>query len=169
MQHNIKQRNISPLGILTAIFAFFLYSTLDVFVKIFSQWYSSVEIAFLLRIGAAVIITFILLIRSIKRKSFDSFEMKHPLSHIIRGILLASFSLSFAYTFAHLPLTTAYSIVFMLPIVTAVIAKFFIKEHIFPTIWIAILMGFVGNAFGIATGYCSVVLGVCYCICSHYI
>lgn len=135
---------MSPLGIFTAILAFFLFSSMDTLVKIFSEWYSSVEISFLLRTSVFVITAFILLIRSIKRKSFDSFQMKHPLSHIIRGILLALFSVCFAYTFQNLPLTTAYSIIFMLPIVTAIIATIFLKEHIFPTIWIAIFMGFVG-------------------------
>lgn len=144
MQHTIKKRNMSTLGILSAILAFLLYSTLDTLVKIFSQWYSSIEIALLLRTSVAIIIMLMLLIRSAKRKSFDSFRMKNPVSHISRGILLSLFSVSFAYTFQNLPLTTAYSIVFMLPIITALIASMTIKEHISQTIWFAIILGFVG-------------------------
>ena len=56
MQDNIKKRNISPLGVFTAILSYFFYSTSDIFVKIFSQWYSSVEIAFLLRIGVSGVV-----------------------------------------------------------------------------------------------------------------
>lgn len=149
----MKNRNTSILGSLLSLFGFMSFTLGDVMVKISSEWYSTIDTAFLLRIVSMVLLGSILLIRSIAHKSFSSFKVQYPLSHIIRGCLMFFFTILFTYSFRRLPLTSAYSIVFMLPIVTAVIASITIREYIPPRIWLAIIMGFVGMLIVLRPGF----------------
>ncbi len=137
-------KQLQGISILEAIGGFLSFSLLDSSVKFASQWYSALVISVYLRIYGTIIIVLVLLLKSLKRRSLQPFAMHHPHSHIIRGLLLVIMSFCFSYGFTQLPLSTGYSIIFLLPIFTALFGAMFLKEHISKTSLLAILGGFIG-------------------------
>lgn len=160
-------KSMQKLSVLAAIGGFLSFSILDSTVKFASQWYSAFVISVYLRICSTSIIVFVLAARACARRSLQPFAMRHPRSHVIRGLLLVVISFCFSYGFTQLPLSTGYSIIFLLPIFTALLGALFLKERISKTSACAILGGFIGILIvlrpGVAPfswGYVSFFLGV---------
>lgn len=137
-------RFITPLGVMTAILGFLSFSILDIFVKYSSQFYSVYEISFYLRLFGGSILIIANTIRSISSRTLAPFRMNVPISHLIRALMLIPMSLLFTKGFSVLPLSNAYSLVYTLPLITALLGGIFLKEHISLLTWGAIVVGFIG-------------------------
>lgn len=136
--------SLKIISIFAAIGAFFSFSLLDLSVKILYQWYNPITLSMYVRIYASLIMVALLLLMSLKQRSWKPFVSKHPWSHIIRGFLLVFLSFCFSYGFGTLPLATSYSIVFLLPMFTAIFGAIMLKEHISKVSLYAIISGFIG-------------------------
>ncbi len=145
-------RNISIAGIMAALGGFLSFTVLDTFIKWYSQYYSSLELSYIFRIFVLLLSSLVLLLICLARRSFSIMRPQHIRSHIIRGILTFFMTYCFTYTFATLPLSTAYSLIFMLPIFTALLVSFTIKEKIPRLVWMAIVIGFVGMLIVVRPG-----------------
>lgn len=64
--------------------------------------------------------------------------------HVLRGALGVAMMASFAYALRHMPLSTAYSIFFVAPLLITALSVPFLGEHVGPRRWIAIGVGLVG-------------------------
>lgn len=64
--------------------------------------------------------------------------------HLLRGALGVAMMAAFAYALRYMPLSTAYSIFFVAPLLITALSVPFLGEHVGPRRWIAIGIGLVG-------------------------
>jgi drug/metabolite transporter (DMT)-like permease len=64
--------------------------------------------------------------------------------HLLRGAIGILMMAAFVYALRTLPLSTAYSIFFVAPLLITALSVPFLHEHVGPRRWIAIAVGFVG-------------------------
>ena len=64
--------------------------------------------------------------------------------HLLRGVLGVAMMASFVFALRSLPLSTAYSIFFVAPLLITALSVPFLGEHVGPRRWIAIAIGLVG-------------------------
>jgi drug/metabolite transporter (DMT)-like permease len=79
--------------------------------------------------------------------------------HLLRGVLAVGVMAGFVYGVAHMPLSTAYAIVFVAPLLVTALAVPLLGEKVGPRRWAAIVIGLLGvlvvlrpGMSGIATG-----------------
>ena len=70
-------------------------------------------------------------------------RVRWPL-HLLRGVLGVTMMAGFVYALRTLPLTTAYSIFFVAPLLITALSVPFLREHVGPRRWIAIAVGLLG-------------------------
>lgn len=70
-------------------------------------------------------------------------RVRWPL-HLLRGVLGIAMMAGFVYALRTLPLTTAYSIFFVAPLLITALSVPFLGEHVGPRRWIAIAVGLLG-------------------------
>jgi drug/metabolite transporter (DMT)-like permease len=73
----------------------------------------------------------------------------NPRTQMIRAVLSLGSNLTSAIALKHLPMTSFYTAVFVAPIVIALLARVFLKEHLTWQKIIAILAGFIGVVIAI--------------------
>lgn len=64
--------------------------------------------------------------------------------HLLRGVLGVAMMAAFAYALRYMPLSTAYSIFFVAPLLITALSVPFLGEHVGPRRWVAIGIGLVG-------------------------
>jgi len=64
--------------------------------------------------------------------------------HLLRGALGIMMMASFVYALRTLPLSTAYAVFFVAPLMITALSVPFLREHVGPGRWIAIAVGFAG-------------------------
>jgi len=64
--------------------------------------------------------------------------------HLLRGALGIMMMASFVYALRTLPLSTAYAVFFVAPLMITALSVPFLREHVGPRRWIAIAVGFAG-------------------------
>jgi drug/metabolite transporter (DMT)-like permease len=64
--------------------------------------------------------------------------------HLLRGALGVAMMAAFAYALRHMPLSTAYSIFFVAPLLITALSVPFLGEHVGPRRWVAIGIGLAG-------------------------
>jgi drug/metabolite transporter (DMT)-like permease len=93
--------------------------------------------------------------------------------HLLRGMLGVGVMAGFVYGVAHMPLSTAYAIVFVAPLMVTALAVPLLGEKVGPRRWVAIIVGLLGvlvvlrpGVAGVATGpgLVLVVAALCYAV-----
>lgn len=64
--------------------------------------------------------------------------------HVLRGVLGVAMMAAFAYALRYMPLSTAYAIFFVAPLLITALSVPFLGEHVGPRRWVAIGVGLVG-------------------------
>jgi len=70
-------------------------------------------------------------------------RVRWPL-HLLRGVLGVVMMASFVYALRSLPLSTAYTVFFVAPLLITALSVPVLKEYVGPRRWIAIAVGFIG-------------------------
>ena len=70
-------------------------------------------------------------------------RVRWPL-HLLRGVLGVAMMAAFVYALRTLPLSTAYAIIFVAPLLVTAMSVPFLGEQVGPRRWIAIAIGLVG-------------------------
>lgn len=135
------------LGIALVIGAASCFATMDTFVRYVGAYFS-VALVLWIRYGLhAAIMT--LLIAVSKQRSFRS---ANPMFQIARGALLA-FSSSMAFAaLRHMPVAEFTAIILLTPVLSTLVARGWLKEHISPLRWALVVGGFVGALIVIRPG-----------------
>lgn len=86
----------------------------------------------------------------------------------MRGVLLAAEFLLFIYSFAYLPMTTAYALIFVTPFLASLLAIPFLGEKVTMRQWAAISLGFAGVLVVLRPGWVPLGLPVIAALCGAF-
>jgi drug/metabolite transporter (DMT)-like permease len=127
-------------GIVLMIIAIGLLTVMDAGLKLLGEDYPPFQVAALR--GAASLP--LLLIWIAVTTGFGTLlRVRWPL-HLLRGVLAVLMMAPFVYALQRMPLTTAYAIVFVAPLLVTALAVPILGERVGPRRWAAIVLGLLG-------------------------
>ena len=118
-----------------------LFGLLDANSKLLAGNFSAAQTIFL---RYAVLLSLLLLARTLVRGAGGKLGTRHPALHITRAISMLGAGTLFFVAFRHLPLADGYLIFFTAPFLTLIAAAVFLKEHIPRSAWFWSAVGFLG-------------------------
>lgn len=128
-----------PLGMRYMVLSAFGFSVMAVCVK-----FASIEgIPVLEIVAARALISLLLSYADIHRKRIPVFGQRKDLL-FMRGLVGSVTLVCVYYSITHLPLAEATVLQYLYPIFTAVLALFFLKEHIHWSLIVSIVLSFIG-------------------------
>lgn len=128
-------------GMIFSALGFSSFALGDAIFKYLSTNYSTFEI--LLYSGTFALIAYGMM--ALKWGGFKKNLQTQKLRlHLIRSAFVTLQVTTIIYAFGQLPLATAYSLVFITPALTGLLAIFILKEHVDRRQWLAITTGFIG-------------------------
>jgi S-adenosylmethionine uptake transporter len=133
--HNLQVLHFAFL----ATFGYFIFSTIDVLVKILSQNMSIFQIT----IQSAIFIVIINFILNISNLSFKISKKKTKLflTYIVMNAINV---LSIFYAFSNLPLIEVYPILLLMPVITFLFNQIFLRNQFVFSDFFLIIIGFIG-------------------------
>ena len=136
----MASKNNNPKGIILILIAMMIFSVQDSLMKYIYSFVSLYEV-YLVRTLVSLII--ILLFLKLTKKPIV-FKTQYPLLTFCRVILFFFGFSSFYISLTVMPLATATALFFVTPFLITIFANFFLKEHIGPRRWAAVIIGFIG-------------------------
>src|SRR5215208_3275764 len=127
-------------GVTAMIIAVGALSLMDACLKILSPHYSPFQVASLRGLSA---LPFIIVWIGIRGSYGKLLKVRFGL-HAIRGGIAIMMLASFAFAIRSLPLTEAYAIFFIAPLLITLLAVLILKEQVDFSRWLAIAAGFIG-------------------------
>ena len=97
-------------------------------IKVLGPNYPGLQIFFLNTVASELIGFVVVLLTS----NVKNLRIHRPWLHLTRGLLLLMMQFSATYTFTHVPLGSAYVLVFSAPLITVILAHFWLKENTQP-------------------------------------
>lgn len=129
-------------GIVFALIGFLLFSIGDVIAKILRQGgYSPFQISFFYALAAGI---FLLACSQKLGGLASTLRTSQRKWHLLRAVLAAPTQALVFFAISRMPLSNAYSVVFLAPFLTDVFAVPLLKERIAKLHWLLILTGFIG-------------------------
>ena len=117
-----------------------LFAFMDAGMKWISNDYSPFQVATLRSLSALPLVLAWILLRG----KAGTLLRVHWGLHVLRGLLGVGMMVGFVYGLARMPLSTAYAIVFVAPLLVTALAVPFLGEKVGPRRWIAIGVGLLG-------------------------
>ena len=111
---------------------------------LFAALFSTLVLPLLLRRGASVI---------------DMVKPQRPWLWVARGVLTVFNIIASVMAFTYLTMAEAFSLIFIMPLVTTALSVAFLKEKVTPAAWIAIAIGFVGVLIVLRPGFRDIGIG----------
>ena len=133
-------KNNNPKGILYILLGMMVFAVQDSIMKYIYSFVNLYEV-YLVRTLVSLII--ILLFLKLTKKPIV-FKTQYPLLTFCRVILFFFGFSSFYISLTVMPLATATALFFVTPFLITIFANFFLKEHIGPRRWAAVIIGFIG-------------------------
>jgi len=130
-----------------------LLSVMDAGLKALSPHYPPLQVAALRAAASWPIVAAWILVRHRPR---DLLRVRWGL-HLFRGALGVMMLSAFAYSLRALPLTTAYTLFFVAPLMITLLSRPFLGERIGVHRWIAIVGGFAGVLIALRPGFAGAV------------
>ena len=130
----------NQLGALYFLISVFLFSTMEIFVKLLSYDYPTGEIVFARGLFGIIPILFIIP----KKNFFENFKTKNIKLHLFRTLTGCFALVSIFIGIKYLPLADAIAITFAAPLFATFFSILFLNEIVGKKRWFAILIGFVG-------------------------
>lgn len=138
---NTQPENLNLTGALSALGAITCFSVNDVAIKFLSDGYALHQVVLIrAAIGGTLLIALILLFQG----GLATLRTNRLGMHLIRGGCVVFANTTFFLGLAALPLATGVAIFFISPLVITVFSVIFLREHVGPRRWAAVLLGFLG-------------------------
>ena len=131
-------RRLRAVGLMLVAVA--LFAVMDSLLKLLSAHYPAFQVATL---RGASSLPLVLAWAAATTGLRPLFQVRWSL-HLLRGVLGIAMMASFVYALRSLPLSTAYSIFFVAPLLITALSVPFLGEHVGPRRWTAIAIGLVG-------------------------
>lgn len=122
------------------LLAVLVFALMDAGMKALAHAYSPFQIATLRALAALPLIVAWI----IRNRGVGTLWRIHWWLHLLRGMLGVGMIAGFVYGLARMPLSTAYSIVFVSPLLVTALAVPLLGENVGPRRWTAIAIGLVG-------------------------
>ena len=136
----MASKNNNPKGIILILLAMMVFSVQDSLMKYIYSFVSLYEV-YLVRTLVSLVI--MLLFLKLTKKPIV-FKTQYPLLTFCRVILFFFGFSSFYISLTVMPLATATALFFVTPFLITIFANLFLKEHIGPRRWGAVIIGFIG-------------------------
>ena len=136
----MASKNNNPKGIILILLAMMVFSVQDSLMKYIYSFVSLYEV-YLVRTLVSLVI--MLLFLKLTKKPIV-FKTQYPLLTFCRVILFFFGFSSFYISLTVMPLATATALFFVTPFLITILANLFLKEHIGPRRWGAVIIGFIG-------------------------
>lgn len=149
---SISARNT---GILCLIGAVALLTASDSIIKWLSPSYALHEIM-LVRGVVALSVTMIIIQFE---GGIDILRTRHPILHLVRGLLLVIANMFFFLGLATMPLAEAVALFFVAPLFISILSQPVLGERVGPLQWLAIFVGLVGVVVMLRPGFGLLALG----------
>ncbi|MFZ1743468.1 MAG: DMT family transporter [Pontixanthobacter sp.] len=128
------------VGLLYALAGFSILSVGDAVIKSMAGEWSPIAVATLRFAFAAIGLSAILMVR----EGAAGFRPKRPWLQIARGFCLSMATIGFFSAIFVMPLAEATALVFVAPIITAILSGPILKEQVRPATWFASVIAFCG-------------------------
>ena len=136
----MSNKNSSMRGISAMLMAVVLFSMMDAGLKWLSPHYPAIQIT---AMRAMASLPFVIVYILIRGSAGSLLNIRWPL-HLLRGVLGISMLALFTYGLKSLPLSEAYSLFFIAPLLITVLSVPLLKEKVGLARWIAIFVGLIG-------------------------
>ena len=136
----MASKDNNPKGIIIILLAMMVFSVQDSLMKYIYSFVSLYEV-YLVRTLVSLVI--MLLFLKLTKKPIV-FKTQYPLLTFCRVILFFFGFSSFYISLTVMPLATATALFFVTPFLITIFANLFLKEHIGPRRWGAVIIGFIG-------------------------
>jgi drug/metabolite transporter (DMT)-like permease len=127
-------------GILAMVVAVGLFSMMDMSMKMLAAHYPAMEVAALRGMSSLPLVILYVIWR---RQVPGLFQVRWRL-HVLRAVLGIATLALFAFGLKTLPLTDAYTLFFIAPLLITLLSVWLLKEKVDASRWIAIAIGFAG-------------------------
>ena len=129
-----------PYAILMMLLAVVLFALMDAGLKLLSARYPPLQVAALRGLSS---LPFVLIWALLTVPVRSLLRVHWPLQ-LLRGVLGVAMMAGFVYGLRGMPLSTAYAITFVAPLLVTAMAGPILKEHVGARRWMAILLGLCG-------------------------
>lgn len=120
--------------------AVLLFALMDAGLKLLAAYYPPLQVATLRGLSSLPLV----LVWALATVPARSLLRVHWPLHLLRGVLSVAMMAGFVYGIARMPLTTAYAITFIAPLLVIAMAGPLLKEKVGKARWLAIGVGLVG-------------------------
>ncbi len=145
-----------PVGVYYALAAYAIFSFGDAVIKSLGSGANPFQMGLLTAFVSAIPV---ILTRPKSEKLVDIFKAKRPMLLHIRAILAYLAVLCVVYTFTNIPFAEAYSIIFLAPIFSTILAVIVLKEDMTRGRWFGLALGFVGVLLVVRPGFRELSIG----------
>lgn len=135
-------------GVILTLVAFAVFSGTDALVKLCAERLASPQVT----LGGTFAAFLLLCAHAVATGGLSRLLPRQPGLAVLRAVLLAGDTLLIHYAFARLPLSEAYLLAFLTPILVALMSWLFLKERLTGSRWAGIVLGFVGVAIALEPG-----------------
>jgi S-adenosylmethionine uptake transporter len=153
---NVGSVNAGSLnkGILIAFTAFASYALGDTLIKLASRGTDTFTIAFFVTMFSFIPVIFA---RPAEERWTKMFRMRHPGLTLLRAAAGVGAGMCGFYAFSKLPLSEAYTLLFMMPFFLTVLSVIFLKEKTGWRRWTALAVGMAGVVIVIQPGFRTII------------
>jgi drug/metabolite transporter (DMT)-like permease len=145
----LPQSHRPLLGILIMLIGISMLSGMDVLVKLLSTDYSVVQLLFFRSLFALpVIVAF-----AFWEGGAKALRTQRPMLHVSRGLFVLATAACFFYSFKHLPLADAYTLIFSSPLILTLLAVPLLGERVGLHRALAVMVGFSGVVIAMQPGF----------------
>ncbi|WDR03734.1 DMT family transporter [Devosia algicola] len=138
-----------PVGVILAFAAYAIFCVSDALIKAIGSGISVFELAFFTTAFAVVPA----IISNRGERWRHALRVRHPFLIQLRALCAIASTACVMYAFTHIPFADVYAIAFASPILITVLSVFFLKEHMTPTRWAMLALGFLGVLLVIRPGF----------------
>lgn len=151
-------RSLSPgtLGVVLALLAYAAYSIGDAMVKGLGSSLSPFEIGFFTTIFSIIPALFS---KPEDERWRDTFKLRRPWLMGLIAVCRTASAMLITYSFVTIPLAEAYSLVFLIPVMTIVLSVVVLREPVTIDRWALVILSFIGVVIVVRPGFKDLELG----------
>lgn len=151
-------RSLSPatLGVVLALLAYAAYSTGDAMVKGLGGSLGPFEIGFFTTVFSIIPALFS---KPKDERWRDTFKLSRPWLMTVIAVCRTASAMLITYSFVTIPLAEAYSLVFLIPVMTIILSVLILREPVSLDRWALVILSFIGVVIVVRPGFKDLELG----------